>query len=161
MLNVLFIKTTELFSRNIPLIRLWKQFWYFFAHRKSAQKPTDAPIHVNSEISYVLELVEYQLFVICYVFGTKNLAHKRLRMTAQEAAFHIMKHAYSRSHSQPFASPNANQCPFMLIFLSFIPYFPALPLPFPRIFPSARKYHIILFLSHHDIILAKRPCTFP
>ena len=81
-------------------------------------------------------------------------------MTAQEAVFQIMKHTYSRSHSQPFASPNANQCTFMPIFQFFILYFPALPLLFPRIFPSARKYHITLFLSYHDIILAKRPCTF-
>ena len=56
---------------------------------------------------------------------------------------------------------NTTQENLVPIFQFFIPYFSALPLPFPRIFPSARKYHIILFFSRHDTILAKHPYTFP
>ena len=132
-----------------------------FLHTENLHNPQQTPRHTQIwNFFCILKLAEYQSFANGYIPNTKNFAHKRQPMTAQEAAFQIMKHTYSRSHSQPFASPDAIQCPFMPIFLSFVLPFFALSLLFFRILPSAKKYHIILFLSHHDIILAKRPCTF-
>lgn len=111
-------------------------------------------------LSCILKLIEYQPFVSCCISTTKNFAHKRLPMTAQEAVFQIMKYTYSRSHSQPFASPNAILHSFMPIFLPSIQHFSALLLSFSSIFPTARKYQTTHFFFRHDTILAKRPCTF-